>query len=79
MVDDPGSPSPDRNDDQALITRVRRQGHIQEATPGNIAIILQGMLDRFAGVPIMWSPTIIRLNSSRAAGNNSLIVRFRDP
>ena len=64
---------------QALATRVRRQGHIQEATPGNIATTLQSQLDRFARVPTMRSPTIIRLNSSRAAGNNNLIVRFRDP
>ena len=27
---------------QTLITQVRRQGHIQEAAPGNIASILQG-------------------------------------
>ena len=27
---------------QMLITQVRRQGHIQEAAPGNIAAILQG-------------------------------------
>ena len=27
---------------QQLITQVRRQGHIQEAAPGNIATILQG-------------------------------------
>ena len=63
---------------QALATQVRRQEQIQEATSGNTATTPQSQLDRFARVPTMRSPTTVRLNSSRAAGNYSLIVKLKD-
>lgn len=63
---------------RTLATQVRRQEHIQEATSGKIATTLQSQLDRFVRAPTMRSPATVRLNSSRAAGNYSLIVKLKD-